>query len=86
MANYTVVISHVCAYTEVHFVIHNLGLCPLLQFNDDDVVLAVFICSYNDEIYALGSLWNVIFDGNLDLVVNVTVIHDIPHEFHGIVP
>ena len=58
VANNSVVVGNVSADAEMHVVVHDLGLSPLLQFNDDDVVLAVFISSDYDEIYTLGSLDN----------------------------
>ena len=86
MADNPLVIGHVSAYAEMHVVIHHLRLAPLLQFHDDDILPILFICANNDEIHALGSLRNIVFNGNLHLVVNLGIIHDVPHELHGVVP
>ena len=86
MADNAVVVRNESSHTETHVVIHHLGLGPLLQFDNDNIVVPIFIGANDNEIDTLGSLWNVILYGDLYLVVDITVIHNIPHELHGIVP
>lgn len=81
-----VVIGDISSDTEMHIVIYDLCLGPLLQFDNYDVVLTQFVSSDNDEVYTLGGLRNVVFDGNLDIILDFCIIHDIPHKLHGILP
>ena len=86
MADDSIVVGHISAHTEVHIVIHDLCFGPLLQLHDDNTILALFVGADNDEVYSLGCLGNVVFNRNLDLVVNLPVIHNIPHKLHGVMP
>ena len=86
MADYPIIICNICPYTEMHVIIHNLRLSPLLQFYNNDIILSTIICSDNDKINALRCLRNIVLDSNLDAIVNFVVINDIPHELHGILP
>ena len=70
----------------MHVVIHYFRLGPLFELDDNDVVFPVFIGSDQDEIHPLRGLGNVILDCNLDSIVNVGIIDNVPHELHGILP
>ena len=86
MADEAVVISDIGAHTEVHVVIHHLSLSPLLKLYDNYVILTLLIGADDDEVYAFGGLGYIVFDGYLDFIVNIPVIHDVTHELHGVVP
>ena len=86
MTDDPVVICHKSTDTVMHFIINNFSRTPLFQFYNDDIVMVVIVGTKYDEINALGSLRNIVFNCYLDIVFYLTIINDIPHKLHGILP
>ncbi|MBP5190389.1 MAG: hypothetical protein J6031_05695 [Bacteroidales bacterium] len=86
VTHYPLVLGHKRAHAVVHLVVDLLGLLPLLELDNDDIVVIVAVCPRNDEIDPLGRKRYVVFDGDVHLVVDVTVIDNVSHELHRVLP
>ena len=86
MAHHPLVVRNICTHAEMHFIIHNLSLAPLFELDDDDIIVHPVLCAENDEIHPLRRLRDIVFDGNLNVIVYLRIIHDIAHEHHGVMP
>ena len=82
MTDDSVIVGDICPNAEMHLVIDLLRLGPLLQFHDDDAILVFRISADNDEVHALRCLGDVVFDGNLDVVIDLGIVDDVAHEIH----
>jgi len=63
-----------------------LGRGPLLELNDDHLLLLVFVQACDYKINALGSERNLEFYGNTCVGCNFIVIEHVAHVHHGIGP
>ena len=81
-----VVAGHVCPDAEVHVVVYDFRLGPLLEFDDDYVVFLLAVCAHDDEVHSLRGLRDVVLDCHLHVVCNLGVVHDVAHELHRVLP
>ena len=86
VADDPIVVGHISPHGIVHLVVDHLGFPPLFQLDNHDIVPVLRIAPDQDEIHPFGRLGDIVLDGNLHLIVDLAVIHDIPHELHRIVP
>ena len=64
-----------------------LAAClPLLQLNDNDIVVVLFVNSCNQEINPFGCQRNLIFNRHLALVINLRNIDGIPQILQRVRP
>jgi hypothetical protein len=48
-----------------------MSFFPLFEFDDDDTTAVVLIFPGNDEINPFRSGWNLIFDGDIEILVDL---------------
>ena len=59
-----------------------LRLRPLLQLDDDGRAAVAVVATGQDEVDALGGLWNPVLDGDTGVSGNVFILQNIAHVQH----
>ena len=59
---------------------------PLLQFNDDEVLIFMLVLSADQKINALGGAWDVVFNQDPTRIRDLRQADDSTHSVQGVVP